>query len=66
MRETQKGEGLGFSFSTLLSVLSCEPSEFDQPRLFRIDFQTELGEAGKGTTFRVRLPLHRSADAASS
>src|SRR5205085_6359990 len=44
MRETQKGEGVRFSLSTLFSVLNCEPSELDQPCLFRMYFQSELGE----------------------
>ena len=39
VRETQEGESVGFSVSTLLSILNGEPSELDQPCLFRIYFQ---------------------------
>jgi hypothetical protein len=36
MRETQEREGVRFSFSMSLSVLSGEPPKLDQPRLCRM------------------------------
>src|SRR3954452_6816518 len=42
MREAQERESLRFSLTTLLPVLGGKAPKLDQPRLFRIDFQTEL------------------------
>src|SRR5262245_56111320 len=36
VREAQEGERFGFSLSTLLSILDCEPPELDQPCLVRM------------------------------
>jgi hypothetical protein len=45
MREAQERESLRFSLTTLLPVLGGKAPQLDQPRLFRIDFQTELRQA---------------------
>jgi hypothetical protein len=45
MREAQEGEGVGFPFSTLLSILNGEPPELDQPCLFRMDFPARTSRA---------------------
>ena len=44
MREAQEREGLRLSLATSLPVLSGEPPKLDQPRLARMEFQTELGQ----------------------
>jgi hypothetical protein len=42
MREPQEYEGFWFSLATPFSVSEGKPPEFDQPRLIRMQFQTEL------------------------
>src|SRR4051794_26717942 len=42
MRKAQEREGFRFSLATLLPVLGGKAPQLDQPRLFRIPFQTEL------------------------
>src|SRR5437764_11737485 len=44
MREAQKRERLRFSRTSLLPVQHSEPTEFDQPRLLGMYFQSELGQ----------------------
>ena len=44
MREAQEREAPRLSLATLLPVLSGEPPKLDQPRLIRMEFQTELGQ----------------------
>jgi hypothetical protein len=42
MREPQEYEGFRFSLATPFSVSEGKPPELDQPRLVRMQFQTEL------------------------
>src|SRR5438128_5248300 len=44
MCEAEKCERLWLPFTPLLSVLNGMPPKFDEPCLFRVKFQTELGE----------------------
>lgn len=44
MREAEKCERLWLPFTPLLLVLNGMPPKFDEPCLFRVKFQTELGQ----------------------
>src|ERR1700691_4871912 len=42
VREPKKRERLRFSLATLLPIYLCEPTKFDQSRLLRMEFQSEV------------------------
>src|SRR4051812_9530112 len=44
MSESQEYEGFWFSLATPFSISEGKPSELDQPRLVRMQFQTELNQ----------------------